>query len=143
MKKLRPIWTLLFLAYLAALLRLTVLRDGAFSRALFSGRLNLQPGYEYMRLISWGSYGRAAYLFFGNIAWFMPLGLYLHARGWDFAACALAGLLLSLLIECAQFVLGCGISETDDLLLNTLGAMAGYACLPFIWLLRKPRNKKA
>ena len=91
MKKPRPLWTLLFLAYLAALLRLTVLRDGAFSHMLFSGRLNLQPGYEYMRLISWGSYGRAAYLFFGNIAWFMPLGLYLHARGWDFAACALAG----------------------------------------------------
>lgn len=80
MKKPRPLWTLLFLAYLAALLRLTVLRDGAFSHTLFSGRLNLQPGYEYMRLISWGSYGRAAYLFFGNIAWFMPLGLYLHAR---------------------------------------------------------------
>ena len=55
MKRLRPIWTLLFLAYLSALLRLTVLRDGAFSHMLFSGRLNLQPGYEYMRLISWGS----------------------------------------------------------------------------------------
>ena len=97
MKKPRPLWTLLFLAYLAALLRLTVLRDGAFSHTLFSGRLNLQPGYEYMRLISWGSYGRAAYLFFGNIAWFMPLGLYLHARGWDFAACALAGLIVIML----------------------------------------------
>ena len=53
----------------------SLLRDGAFSHTLFSGRLNLQPGYEYMRLISWGSYGRAAYLFFGNIAWFMPLGM--------------------------------------------------------------------
>ena len=91
MKKPRPLWTLLFLAYLAALLRLTVLRDGAFSHTLFSGRLNLQPGYEYMRLISWGSYGRAAYLFFGNIAWFMPLGLYLHARGWDLPPARLPG----------------------------------------------------
>ena len=120
MKRLRPIWTLLFLAYLAALLRLTVLRDGAFSHTLFSGRLNLQPGYEYMRLISWGSYGRAAYLFFGNIAWFMPLGLYLHARGWDFAACALAGLLLSLLFSSpfltgviGVFLLLCGIVLTQ------------------------------
>ena len=142
MKKPRRIGTLLFLIYLAALLRLTVLRDGAFSHALFSGQLNLRPGYEYMRLISWGSYGRAAYLFFGNIGWFMPLGLYLHARGWDFPACTLAGLLLSLLIECAQFVLGCGISEIDDLLLNTLGAMAGYACLPLARKIGRRLTKK-
>lgn len=128
----------LFYAYLALLLRLTVLRDGAFSHGLFTGRLNLRPGYAYMQLLSWGSYMRAAYLFFGNIAWFMPLGLYLHAQKWDFFACALAGFGLSLLIECAQYVLGCGISEVDDLLLNLLGAMAGYACLPLF----KRRNKK-
>ena len=53
----------------------------------------------------------------------------------------IAALLLSLLIECAQFVLGCGISEIDDLLLNTLGAMAGYACLPLARLVSGKHEK--
>ena len=55
--------------------------------------------------------------------------------------CLGVGLLLSLLIECAQFVLGCGISEIDDLLLNTLGAMAGYACLPLARLVSGKHEK--
>ena len=49
--------------------------------------------------------------------------------------------LAKLLIECAQFVLGCGVSETDDLLLNTLGAMAGYACLPLARLVSGKHEK--
>lgn len=84
MNKHRRAINALFFAYLALLLRLTVLRDGAFSHGLFTGSLNLRPGYAYMQLLSWGSYARAAYLFFGNIAWFMPLGMYLRARKWDF-----------------------------------------------------------
>ena len=116
----------LFLLYMAALLRLTVFRSGAFSHGFFSGRFNLTPGVAYMQLLSWGSYFHAFYLFFGNIAWFMPLGLYLHRRGTSFFACVALGFLLSLFIETAQFVLGCGVSETDDLLLNTCGAAIGW-----------------
>ena len=36
------------------------------------------------------------------------------------------GFLLSLSIETAQFVLGSGVSELDDLILNTLGALLGH-----------------
>ncbi|MBQ9300867.1 MAG: VanZ family protein [Clostridia bacterium] len=117
---------LLFAAYLAVLLRMTVFREGCFGHGLLSGRLQLMPGVAYRRLLGWRSYGRAAYLFFGNIACFMPLGFGLAHKKWNFSACALAGLLLSLVIEGGQFVLGSGLSETDDLILNTLGAMAGY-----------------
>lgn len=116
----------LFVLYAAALLRITVFRSGCFSRPLCSGRVNFMPGMAYKDLISWQSYRTAAYLFFGNIAWFIPLGWFLRRRGWDFWACALCGLAVSLLIEGGQFVLGTGLSETDDLILNTLGAMAGY-----------------
>lgn len=116
----------LFILYGMTLLRITVFRSGCFARPLCSGRLNLVPGLAYKDLISWGSYGTAAYLFLGNIAWFVPLGWFLCWRGWDFWACLLCGLTVSLLIEGGQFILGTGLSETDDLILNTLGAAAGY-----------------
>lgn len=118
-------------AYLAALLRFTVFRDGCFGHGLLSGRLHWIPGVAYRDLISWGSYGRAAILFFGNILCFMPLGFLLARRKWGFAACALAGLSLSLAIEGGQYLLGSGLSEIDDLILNTLGAMAGYGAYQF------------
>jgi len=127
----------LFFVYLAALLRLTVFRSGAFSHALLSGRFNLTPGTAYMQLISWGSYFHAFYLFFGNISWFMPLGMYLRWRGHSFFTCLLYGTGLSFLIEAAQYILGCGVTETDDLLLNTLGAALGVILYEIIRKLRK------
>ena len=67
MKKGRALFVhALFLLYMAALLRLTVFRSGAFSHKLLSGRFNLIPGVAYMQLLSWGSYFHAFYLFFGN-----------------------------------------------------------------------------
>lgn len=119
----------LLVLYLGALLRITVLRDGCFAHGLWSGRVHWIPLRAYLQLLSWGSYGRAAYLFFGNIAWFMPLGAYVRLRRRPFAMALLAGLTLSLLIECGQFALGSGISETDDLLLNAGGAALGYAAM--------------
>lgn len=118
--------TLLFIAYLTVLLRLTVFRNGCFTHGLCTGEMNLVPGRAYFQLLSWRSYRAAAYLFFGNILCFVPLGLYLACRGWDLPACLLAGLLLSLAIEGGQYVLGCGVTEADDVLLNTLGTMAGW-----------------
>ena len=115
----------LFFLYIFVLLRLTVLRSGAFSHRLFSGRFNLTPGVAYMQLLSWGSYFHAFYLFFGNIVWFMPLGMYLRWLRLRFFACLLWGAACSLLIETFQFILGSGITETDDLLLNTCGAIIG------------------
>lgn len=111
--------------YLTALFLFTVFRRGCFTHPLCSGRLCLLPGVAYRDLISWGSYVRAAWLFFGNIAFFVPLGLWLGIRGRGFCRCLLTGLALSLLIEAGQYLLGTGISETDDLVLNTLGALLG------------------
>ena len=47
-------------------------------------------------------------------------------RGGQLWQAVLVGFILSLIIETAQFVLGSGISELDDLILNTLGALPGY-----------------
>lgn len=108
------------------LLRLTVFRPGCFTHGLASGRLNLTPGLAYRQLLSWHSYRAAARLFFGNIAFFLPLGAALARWGKGLAAALRAGFLLSFAIECAQFLLGSGLAETDDLLLNTLGAGLGW-----------------
>lgn len=67
----------------------------------------------------------------GNLVWFVPLGLLLprlwpHFRLGSVAAC---GFGLSLLAEACQWLLGTGTPDVDDLLLNTLGAMLGYAAL--------------
>jgi len=123
---------LLFAVYLLVLLRLTVLRTGALTHGLFSGRVNLPPFTAYRQLLSWGSWFHAAYLFFGNIAWFMPLGFYLRWQKKAFWRSLMTGLFLSLLIESLQFTLGCGIFETDDLILNTVGAAFGYMTFPLL-----------
>lgn len=44
---------------------------------------------------------------------------------WKIRTIAVMGLLFSLFIETMQYILGTGISELDDLILNTLGAVIG------------------
>lgn len=116
---------LLTAGYLLLLLRLTVFRPGCFTHGLCRGRVNLAPGIAYRDLLSWGSGRLAARLFWGNIVCFIPLGVMGGRKNKGFAACMLLGGAVSLLIETGQFVLGSGVLETDDLLLNTLGTLAG------------------
>ena len=64
----------------------------------------------------------------GNIAMFVPIGLFLPmlCPKRSFGKTLLAGLGISLLIELCQIPLGRGV-DIDDLWLNALGAAAGYA----------------
>lgn len=65
--------------------------------------------------------------FLGNIAMFMPIGLFLPMlfSKCSFSRTVLIGLGISLLIELCQIPLGRGV-DIDDLWLNTLGAAVGY-----------------
>lgn len=71
----------------------------------------------------------------GNFAIFIPLGLItpaLSQRFDRFWKPVLLGLGVSALFELLQFVFGLGATDVDDLILNTLGAMAGsglYVCV--------------
>ena len=74
-----------------------------------------------------------------NIALFIPLGALLPLlagpfRKW-YAALA-AGFGTTLAIESAQYMLGRGMFDVDDLFLNTLGGIFGYVLmrLLFAWL---------
>ena len=189
--------------WLAALLRLTVFRDGCFSHGLFSGRIEWDAFAYYAKLARIGYWRYFSYLFVGNLVWFLPVGVlvrknafplgghnnpgdccgldrrcgsYADATGipprrWQRAShaspqtderrtndarppvmrqcaqdgrqiadaadaprqrlpllrAALWGFLLSLGIESMQYILGSGVSELDDLILNTAGAVLGYA----------------
>ena len=124
MKKL--LWALTLL-WLAVLLRITVFRNGCFSNGLFSGRIEWDAFAYYAKLARVGYWRYFVYLFVGNLIWFAPAGVLVRLRGGKLWQAALAGLALSLVIETAQFVLGSGVSELDDLILNTCGACLGFA----------------
>lgn len=113
--------------WLAALLRLTVFRNGCFSHGLFSGRIELDAFAFYLKLARVGNWRYFIYLFAGNIVWFAPAGFMTRLWGGRFQTALIVGFLLSLAVEAGQFILGSGISELDDLILNTFGACLGYA----------------
>jgi glycopeptide antibiotics resistance protein len=116
--------------YIVVLLRLTVLRRDFLEYPLFTnGTVSFRLFYNYIRILQKGKYFFFIYLFFGNIAWFIPMGYlmpFLTNRPKTWVRAAAVGFLLSLFIELGQYAFGTGISELDDLLLNTLGAVLGY-----------------
>lgn len=119
-----------FLVYLAILLRITVFRTGfSMSHLMQNGTVNLTLFQDYIPLIRQGRWFRFVYLFVGNIVWFVPLGCALTASGnlKRLRTAALCGLGLSLAIETMQYLFGTGVSELDDLVLNTLGTWIGAA----------------
>ena len=119
---------ILFLCYLAALLRITVFRSGFGAHGFCAdGVINLKLFAEYLPLIRTGDWDRIIYLFVGNIIWFVPLGMYVRYRKPErgILRAAALGFALSFLIETMQYLFGTGISELDDLVLNTAGAALG------------------
>lgn len=119
----------LFIIYIGVLLRITVFRSGfGFRNLCQNGIINLTLFESYIPLIKSRDFIRIIYLFVGNIIWFVPFGFYLRSFGkrkWKLWEIWLLGLLLSFGIEFLQYVFGTGISELDDLILNSLGAWIG------------------
>ena len=60
----------------------------------------------------------------GNLLWFLPLGYMLRRRRWR--AALLAGAAVSAALEACQWLLATGMPDVDDVLLNALGALAGW-----------------
>ena len=123
--------------WLMVLLRITVFRNGCFSHGLLSGRVELDAFAYYLVLVRAGNWRYFTYLFVGNLIWFAPAGVLVRLWGGRLWQAALAGLCLSLLVETGQFILGSGVSELDDLILNTCGSVLGY----FAAGLLQPRQK--
>ena len=122
----KKIITVTTVIWLTVLLRITVFRNGCFSHGFFSGRVEWGAFAYYLELVRLENWRYFSYLFFGNMIWFVPLGILIRIRNGRLWHAVLAGFLLSLSIETAQYVLGSGVSELDDLILNTFGAFLGY-----------------
>ncbi|MBR6377584.1 MAG: VanZ family protein [Oscillospiraceae bacterium] len=135
-------WLLRVLAciWLAVLLRITVFRPGCFSHGLFSGRVEWRAFAYYWTLVRRANWGYFSYLFVGNLVWFAPAGFLVGLGGGKLRQAALAGFGLSLLVETLQFVLGSGVTELDDLILNTAGALLGFAAASLYMFLRSKKH---
>ena len=135
----RIIIDILFVFYFLILLRITVFRNGIGSYEFFSGEINLIP-FADLFLTSKQSLRSFIYLFFGNIIWFVPLGFYLRKiKKRKLLNTVALGFCLSLFIEITQYIFGTGVSEVDDLMLNTTGAFIGGS---IVFLIDKLKSKK-
>lgn len=133
------LWVL-FLIYLGLLLRITVFRSSFGSYPLFShGQIELIPFVGLIQILH-NSLRVFLYLFIGNLIWFVPLGFLLPLLTKAKASTIFYGFLLSLYIEVSQYIFGTGVSEVEDLILNTLGTAIGYGL--FLLLRRLYRRRK-
>ena len=137
----KKIWKPVFVLYICVLLRITVFRSGWLENDFFCGGVELVPFQTVFSYLKTGECWYFCYLFFGNILWFVPLGIYAALKGKPLWKCALYGFGLSFFIECMQFVLNTGYSETEDLLLNTLGAAIGGLLGHAVHSIIEKRNK--
>ena len=86
---------------------------------------NLVPFHEIRRILWGGPW--LWFVLWGNIGMFVPIGFF-TALLWKDATwyrCALVGFLSSGAIETVQLFVG-RVSDIDDVILNTIGALLGY-----------------
>lgn len=135
---------ILFWLYIILVLRITVFRSSfSLDNLMQKGSVNFTLFEEYIPLIRYGDWYRFIYLFFGNIMWFIPFGMYLQYTGKirNIFLITIIGFLFSLTIESLQYVFGTGYSELDDLILNTLGVWIGAVGMKVVWRFAANANK--
>ena len=143
-KNKKVVWWAIAVLYLAVLLKITVFRADFLKYELFSnGTIQYIPLLNFLNILRDGRYLYFIYLFAGNIVWFIPFGFGLAVMTGQSGSALkimLFGLLLSLIIEFLQFMFGTGISETDDLILNTFGALLGYLLYRLYMRIKRAAN---
>ncbi len=130
----------LLTAYSALLIRVMVFKDFPlirighlmfnFGGADANGRANLIP----FKTISMYLFGNMGWIIVGinlvgNVVVLMPIGFLLPLvfRGMTWKASLILSVVTALLIEGMQVVFQVGIFDIDDVILNALGVMLGYA----------------
>jgi len=146
----REMLQLLFLINLAVISRMVfhpmATVDGNIQPLIFDVatawpfRVNLIP---FVNLLDYESARDLLLNIIGNFAMFIPTGivtpiLYRHLD--SFKKTVLTGFLISLSIEIIQLPFAVRASDIDDLILNTLGVMAGYGIWALVKLLRSRKK---
>lgn len=124
----------IFICYLFFLMKILVISRTSFMELFQNQRIifrsvNLVPFRSIMEYVSSSTYNfRNAFdNVVGNIAIFIPLGIYLPLMKKDKRTVInfLIILTVSILVEILQGVLGIGVSDIDDIILNSLGGLLG------------------
>lgn len=119
--------------YILCLYQITAIRAGlSFSLEKLTNRntrVNLQPFYLLWRWVLKGRWWLLIYNVIGNCIWFVPLGILVpyvfeSRRKWWIVTGL--GAIVSLSIELMQYILCTGVTDIDDIVFNTLGALMGY-----------------
>ena len=143
-KRIRAGAWIVFLVYLASLIYIMFLaeRYGRLQGA-DAARFNLTPLKEIRRFLSNRAVlgGRAVFLnVAGNILAFCPFGAILPVMFRKIRSMGQVTVLtavFSICIETVQLVTRAGVFDVDDILLNTLGGMAGFTFFCFCDALRR------
>lgn len=138
-KYVKPLLWLLLVLYLLILFRITVFRSDFLSHGFFSGSILWVPFVELYRILR-NDFFVFFYLFVGNIIWFVPFGFLMPILFGTDKKVILFTLLLSIAIETLQFIFGTGVTEVEDLILNTFGGALGYCFLLGLRKLKKTHN---
>lgn len=128
---------IIFVIYLLLVLVITlIIRETLEFRGTDNRQLILTPFYEMHNLIT---ATKPIYWFMQillNIILFIPLGVFLPFMYYPykklFLLTALTGLICSVAIETTQYITARGITEFDDVINNTLGAMIGFGIYKLI-----------
>lgn len=149
-KALRLMNSLLLTGYLAALMYVCFFSE-RYGRGVMSEyyRYNLMPFREIRRFFTYRDIlGARTFMLnmFGNVFVFAPFGFMaavMSPKFRSFFRAAAAALALSLMIETVQLVCRVGTFDVDDLILNTLGGLSGYAVFASAdWLRHKIAERK-
>ena len=148
--RIRVISWILFVIYIGLLIYFLFLSE-EYGRTSFDQRIyryNLTPFQEIKRFWIyrhrvgfWVSFLNLA----GNVIGFLPFGFFLPILSRQLRNGVLVTVLgfgLSLLVESIQLIFKVGCFDVDDLLLNTLGGVAGYLIFIICVALRRIHGRK-
>lgn len=155
----REIVLLVFFIYFLYLLLLTIFKGGAitirnpFNEYMYkehgiSGIINLIPIKDTIATFMHSEVGvmNSIRNVVGNIIAFIPLGFFiplLFDKFNNYKKVLKVGFLSSLAIETTQLFIGSNVCDIDDIIYNTLGALAGFLCFKiFEMLINKLKLKE-
>ena len=148
-RKLHPVAVILFLLYIILLFYLLFFSED-YGRTMKEQeyRYNLQLFQEIRRFwVYRHTLGLKSVCInlLGNIVAFMPFGFFVPMFGKQrcgFFKTVLISALFSLFVETIQLAFKVGAFDVDDLILNTVGGMAGYLLFRYGYLKLAERKKK-
>jgi glycopeptide antibiotics resistance protein len=136
---------ILLLIYILFLSRVSLLELFNSQRTLFRS-INLIPFYSIREYISGSSANLKRFAFsnvVGNIAVFIPIGIYLPLFKNDKRVITnlLFIFIVSLFVEIIQWLFGIGTSDIDDIILNCLGGWVGILGYKFLLFILRDEKK--